>query len=247
MPTTLASTVVLYRTEQSATLLTTLAAASAEGGRIHAHGPALHGDRGSEVAETVVAVAESREVQALVWDGDAPTQPDGVGRIVAETAADLLVVEWQPRMIDGHLDLARRLLDDPPCDVLMVRPGSLARVDGITVAVGPGPNAPLVAGLGLRWAEAFGVPAVALRGVDAAEDLPEAEALCARLAPGMATRLPVGRDLVNLLVEEADRSGFLALGATEGFPFDRLGVRTVGVRLANRADATIVVGRRAAD
>ena len=245
MATTIGSTVVLYRTEAAAPLLTTLASAAVHSGALHAHGPALHGPRGVEIADTITEVAASRSVEAMVWDGDAPDDRGGVERLVREAVASLLVVEWQPRMVDGHLDLARQLLDQPPCDVLMVRPGGLARLSSIAVAVGPGPNAPLVASFVRRWAEAFEVPAVVLRGVEHEAEVADAEALCAQLAPGLPTEIVVGRDLVNLLVSAAHKAGFLALGATEGFPLDRLGVRTVGTRLAQRADATIVVGRRA--
>jgi hypothetical protein len=245
MTTVTGSTVVLYRTEAAATLLTTLASAGVEGGALHAHGPALHGPRGAEIADTVNAVASSRGAEAMVWDGDAPADPAGVARLVREANASLLVVEWQPRIVDGHLDLARQVLDHPPCDILMVRPGGLARIEAISVALGPGPNAPLIGGLARRWSEAFGVPAKAMRGVEREDDIAEAEALCERLAPGIAAEITVGRDLVNLLVSAAQRFGFLALGATEGFPLDRLGVRTVGTRLAQRAEATVVVGRRA--
>ena len=245
MPAITGSTVVLYRTETAAPLLTTLASAGVSGGALHAHGPALHNSRGAEIADTITAVASSRAVEAMVWDGDAPADPPGVTRLVREAGATLLVVEWEPRMVDGHLDLARQVLDDPPCDVLMVRPGSLSRIHAINAAVGPGPNAPLVAGLARRWADAFEVPATVLRGVEHPDEVEDAKALCARVAPDLPAEVVVGRDLVNLLVVAAHQAGFLALGATEGFPLDRLGVRTVGTRLARRADATIVVGRRA--
>lgn len=245
MTTTTGSTVVLYRTDTAATLLTTVASAGVTGGALHAHGPALHDSRGAEIADTVTAVASSRGIEAMVWDGDAPDDPPGVTRLVQETTANLLVVEWQPRIVDGHLDLARQVFADPPCDVLMVRPGGLSRIETISIALGPGPNAPLVGDLAQRWAQAFAVPAKALRSVEREDDVAEAEALCARLAPGIEAEVVVGRDLVNLLVGAAERSGFLALGATEALPLDRLGVRTVGTRLARRADATIVVARRA--
>lgn len=245
MPVTTGSTVVLYRTEAAAPLLTTLATAGVAGGALHAHGPALHDTRGVEIADTITAVATSRGIEAMIWDGDAPSDTNGVSRLVREAGASVLVVEWQPRMVDGHLDLARQVLDDPPCDVLMVRPGGLSRISAINVAVGPGPNAPLVARLARRWADAFEVPAAVLRGVEHADEVAEAEQLCAQVAPDLPAEVVVGRDLVNLLVSAAHRAGFLALGATEGFPLDRLGVRTVGTRLAHRADATIVVGRSA--
>lgn len=241
------ATVVLYRHPQSATLLTSIAAAAMAGGTLHAHGPPLHDDTGADVAATIDQIAEARGMEARVWDGDAPSDAAGVQRLCAEVNAQLLVVEWQPRIVEGHLDLARQVMDDPPCDVLVVRPGSLSRIQQVTVAVGPGPNAPLVASFSQRIADAFGVPAEALRGVDDNGDVEDAVHLCAELAPGMATQIEIGRDLMNLLVGAADHAGLLALGASEDVPLDRLGVRTVGTRLAHHADATIVVGRVAPD
>lgn len=239
------ATVVLYRHPQSAPLLTTVAVATMEGETVHAHGPPLHDDTGADVAATIEQVAHARGIEARVWDGDAPPDAAGVHRLCTEVSAQLLVVEWQPRIVEGHLDLARQVMEDPPCDVLVVRPGSLSRIEKVCVAIGPGPNAPLVAGFAQRMAGAFGLPAEALRGVDAAGDVADAERLCAELAPGLRCRVEVGRDLVNLLVGAADESGLLALGASEDVPLDRLGVRTVGTRLAHRADATIIVGRTA--
>lgn len=241
------ATVVLYRHPQSAPLLTTIAVAAMDAGTVHAHGPPLHDATGSDVAATVEQIAAARGVDARIWDGDAPADAAGVERLCVDVSARLLVVEWQPRIVEGHLDLARQVLDDPPCDVLVVRPGSLSRVERVTVAVGPGPNAPLVAGFAQRIADAFGVPAEALRGVDDDAEVDDARALCADLAPELVPRVEVGRDLVNLLVDAADRAGLLALGASEDVPLDRLGVRTVGTRLAHHADATIVVGRVAPD
>lgn len=239
------ATVVLYRHPQSATLLTSIAAAAMADGTLHAHGPPLHDDTGADVAATIEQVAGARGMEALVWDGDAPSDAAGVQRLCAEVSAQLLVVEWQPRIVEGHLDLARQVMDDPPCDVLVVRPGSLSRIQHVTVAVGPGPNAPLVASLAHRIAEAFGVSAEALRGVEADADVADATHLCAEVAPDLPAKIEVGRDLMNLLVGAADQSGLLALGASEDVPLDRLGVRTVGTRLAHHADATIVVGRSA--
>lgn len=237
------ATVVLYRHPQSAPLLTTIAAAAMSEGTLHAHGPPLHDDTGADVAATIEQIAQAHSMEARVWDGDAPSDAAGVHRLCTEVGAQLLVVEWQPRIIDGHLDLARQVMDDPPCDVLVVRPGTLSRIEQVSLAAGPGRNAPLIARFARRMADAFGVPAEALRAVESEDDMATARQLCAQLAPDLPARIEVGRDLVNLLVGTADRSGLLALGASEDVPLDRLGVRTVGTRLAHHADATIVVGR----
>ncbi len=237
------TTVVLYRTIHSAPLMVSIALASLEARVVHAHGPALHGEQGEDVASTIEALAEAHDKEVRLWDGDAPVDAAGVDRLAAEVTAGLLVVEWQPRMVGGEQDLARQVLEAPPCDVLLVRPGSLARLESVTVGVGPGPNAPLAAAVGQRLGLAFDLDVQALRGVDDESEVENAQYLCAELMPDAEARVEVGRDVVNLLVEAADASGLLALGASEDLPLDRLGVRTVGTRLAYRADATIIVGR----
>ena len=213
---------------------------------MHAHGPALHGDHGDEVAEAVAKMAAERGVTAMVWDGDSPQDLAGVHRLAREVSAGLLVVEWQPAVAGGDA-LAREVLGDPPCDVLLVRPGELADINEIVVAIGPGPNAPLLAGLGQSWGNAFSVPAAALHRVATDDDVAAGRLLCKRLAPDMRADVVVGRDLTNLLSEAAARTGFVALGATEHVAVDRVAARTGAGQLASRAGATIVIGRTRSD
>lgn len=248
------STLVLYRQPKNAAVLTTLASAGVRGGPLHAHGPALIGDVGDETAETIEKVAAGHGVTAMVWDGDVPTDVDGVSRLAHEVTARLLVVEWQPAVGGGDARsftagdvLARRLLDDPPCDVLLIRPGELAEIGEIVVAVGPGPNAPLVADLARAWAAAFEVPARLLHRVETDDDVGEGRRLCKALAPELPATVAVGRDLTNLLTEAAARSGFLAMGATEMVAVDRVAARTRSALLAGRGDATIIIGRTRPD
>lgn len=236
------STLVLYRTAHNAPVLTTLAAAGVGQGSLHAHGPALHGEKGAEAADTIILTAAKRGVTAMVWDGDAPPDVPGVHRLAKETEATLLVVEWQPAVAGGDA-LAREVLADPPCDVLLVRPGQLSAISEVVVAVGPGPNAPLLAGLAQQWAASFGVGATALRSVATDEEVGEARLLCKRLAPELRSNVSVGRDLTNMLTETAARTGFLALGATEHIAVDRVATRTGARQLAERGGATIVIGR----
>lgn len=209
---------------------------------MHAHGPALHGEHGDEVAEAVAKMAAERGVTAMVWDGDSPQDLAGVHQLADELSAGLLVVEWQPAVAGGDA-LAREVLGDPPCDVLLVRPGALSDINEIVVAIGPGPNAPLLAGLAQSWGGAFSVPATALHRVATDDDVAAGRALCKRLAPELRAEVAVGRDLTNLLSEAAARTGFVALGATEHVAVDRVAARTGAGQLATKAGATIVIGR----
>lgn len=236
------STLVLYRSSHHAAVLTTLAAAGVGGGPLHAHGPALHGDQGDEVAEAVARMAAERGVTAMVWDGDTPQNLASVHALAREVTAGLLVVEWQPAVAGGDA-LAREVLGDPPCDVLLVRPGALSDINEIVVAIGPGPNAPLLAELAQQWGKAFSVPATALHRVATDEEVTAGRLLCKRLAPELRADVVVGRDLTNLLSEAAARTGFVALGATEHVAVDRVAARTGAGQLAHRAGATIVIGR----
>jgi hypothetical protein len=220
---------VLYRSVEHAAVLTTLAAAGVAGGPLHAHGPALHGDHGDEVADAVAEIAAKRGVTAMVWDGDTPNDLKAVHGLAEEAQAGLLVVEWQPAVAGGD-GLAREVLGDPPC-----------------VAIGPGPNAPLLAGLAEQWGEAFSVPATALHRVATDDDVTQGRTLCKKLAPALRSDIVVGRDLTNLLAETAARTGFVALGATEHVAVDRVAARTGAGQLARRAGATVVIGRTRSD
>lgn len=236
------STLVLYRSSTHAAVLTTLAAAGVGGGALHAHGPALHGDDGDQVAEAVATIARERGVTAMVWDGDAPRDLGGVQRLAKEADAGLLVVEWQPAVAGGDA-LAREVLGDPPCDVLLVRPAELTDINEVAVAIGPGPNAPLLAQLAQQWGTSFSVPATAIHRVATDDDVAEGRALCKRLAPDLRADIVVGRDLTNLLAETAARTGFVAVGASEHVAVDRVAARTGAGQLARKAGATIVIGR----
>jgi hypothetical protein len=182
----------------------------------------------------------------MVWDGDAPRDVEGVRRLAEEADARLLVLEWHPAVAGGD-QLARAVLADPPCDLLLIRPGELADINEIAVAVGPGPNAPLVADLARVWAAAFEVPASIVHGVADDDDVQAGRMLCKQLAPELPARIEVGRDLTNLLSEVAARTGFLAMGATEHVAADRVAARTAAAQLTRRGDATIVIGRTRPD
>lgn len=233
---------MLYRSPIHAAVLTKLAAAGVGGGPLHAHGPALHGEHGEEVSEAVAAVAAERGVTAMVWDGDSPQNLKAVHSLAEEVSAGLLLVEWLPAVAGGD-ELARDVLANPPCDLLLVRPGQLSDISEVVIAIGEGPNAPLLAGLGHRWGEAFGVPATALHRVDNDDDVPAGRELCKRLAPDLRAEIAVGRDLTNLFAEAAARTGFVAMGATESVAVDRVAARTGAGQLARKAGATIIIGR----
>ena len=238
------STLVLYRSAQNAAVLTTLAASAVGGGSLHAHGPALHGDHGDETAELISLVAARRGVTAMVWDGDYPQDLASVQRLARDTAASLLVIEWQPAVAGGDA-LGREVLANPPCNLLLVRPGLLSDISEVAVAIGPGPNAPLLASFAMAWAAAFDVRARSVHRVASDDDVHEGRLLCKRVAPELDVEIAVGRDLTNLLAEVAARTGFVALGATEHVAVDRVAARTGAGQLARRAAATIVIGRTA--
>jgi hypothetical protein len=238
------STVVLYRSVEATTLLTTLASASARGGPLHAHGPALHGSAGAEAAATIEAVATSHGSHPLVWDGDAPADAAGVDLLVEEVDAGLLVCEWSAA--EPGAELALRLLAAPPCDVLVVRPGAFTSIEGIVVGAGEGPNAPLVAELARHWGALFDVPVSFIRVAADSRDAGRAAAMATDLAAGLPVATPVNRDVVSVLSDVAAGSGFLALGAAEGVPLDQTRIQTLAMRVAASSAATLVIGRRGA-
>jgi hypothetical protein len=182
--------VVLYRTAAATPLLITIASASTGSGVLHAHGPALHGEAGAEAAATIEAVATSLGTTSLVWDGDAPVDLTGIRALVRETAASLLVVEWQPT----DADLVALLVAEPPCDVLVVRPGDIGAIQRLTVGHDAGTDEVMVALLAQRWGAALGVPVHpvptddALRTAAAADGFAAVGAGDGGLAPGGRNR-----------------------------------------------------------
>ena len=197
------------------------------------------------------------EAVARAAAGDDPLQVGGptmegtpfdlaaVQHIVRQTGVELLIVEWQPAVAGGD-GLARDVLADPPCHVLLVRPGELEHVHKVVVAIGRGPNAPILAGLARQWANALGVKAALLHRVETDDDVGAARRLCKEIAPDVPAEIVVGRDLTNLLTETAAATGFVALGASEHIAVDRIAARTGAAQLARRAGATVIVGRRKA-
>ena len=165
-----------------------------------------------------------------------------VGHLVQQTGAELLLVEWQPAVAGGD-ELAREVLAEPPCDVLLIRPGALEDLRKVVVAVGSGPNAPIMAGLAQRFAQALGVKASLLHRVETDDEVGPGRRLCKRIAPEVPAEIVVGRDLTNLLAETAATNGFVAVGASEHIAVDRIAARTGAAQLARRGAATVIVAR----
>jgi hypothetical protein len=207
---------VLVRTQSAPAVLTTIARAAAGDGPVQVAGPTMEGT---------------------------PFDDAAVDHIVREAQPDLLVVEWQPAVAGGD-GLARAALSSLPCHVLLVRPGDVTSIHKVVVAVGAGPNAPVLARLAQQWATAFGVPAELLHRVESDDDVPAGRRLCREAAPDVPATIVVGRDLTNLLTETAAAQGFVALGASEHVAPDRVAARTGADQLARQGAATVIVGRR---
>ena len=171
-----------------------------------------------------------------------PFDMGAVRHLVDQTGAELLLVEWQPAVAGGD-GLAREVLAEPPCDVLLIRPGALEDLRKVVVAVGSGPNAPVMAGLAQRFAAALGVKAALLHRVENDDDVGAGRRLCKQIAPDVPADIVVGRDLTNLLAETAATTGFVAVGASEHIAVDRIAARTGAAQLARKGAATVIVAR----
>ncbi len=153
--------------------------------------------------------------------------------VVFETDASLLVVGWAPSPRFGNIaDTAMwRLTQQPPCDMLSVKPfDPRIRPRRVLLPLRGGTHANLAAELGISLAKAWDATVTILRVIPSY--VPDAEAQAEDRAfreyweglyPGIAlARSVVAPHLVDCLIEEAARHDLIVMGAaatSRSFPY----------------------------
>jgi nucleotide-binding universal stress UspA family protein len=108
---------------------------------------ALLARRRRELLRRAAAVAEQGRFSIEVRS--ARTLQGGIREAVAERGSDILLLNWRPgRRVPAFLD---SLVEDPPCDLALVREGRERPVRNVLIPARGGPHAQLA----LRLAEAF--------------------------------------------------------------------------------------------
>jgi glucosyl-3-phosphoglycerate synthase len=110
---------------------------------------ALIARRRRELLRRVATLHPSREYRAEVRT--AHSLESGIREAVRDTSADLLLLGWKPGKPRTADDMLEALVDDPPCDLAVVKEGTSRRVARVLVPARGGPHARLA----LRLAEAM--------------------------------------------------------------------------------------------
>lgn len=89
-------------------------------------------------------IAQQKEAQAFRTEvRTAYSLTEGIQSAVTETAADLLLLGWQPRRSRVSVGALEALVANPPCDLAAVKQGSASEVGSVLVSARGGPHARL--------------------------------------------------------------------------------------------------------
>ncbi len=161
------------------------------------------------------------------------TIDEALADVVMETDASLLVVGWAPS--PPYVNVAEsamwRLTQQPPCDMLAVKPfDPRATPRRVLLPVRGGTHADLAASLGISLAKVWGASITLLRVIPAYLPVAEAQAedrafreYWEALYPGVAhARSVIAAELLNCLVREAAGHDLIVMGAaatSRSFPY----------------------------
>ena len=246
---------------------------------------ALAGDRGAEVLPLrVVTLPEqvplregekiAREIESLFsWSlaGEdtgsvsltpitriARTVSQGIIDTAAEEKCDLILLSWEGYTETKGPILGRILdpvVENAPCDVVLVKGDTLTKLDTILVPTSGGPHAPIATQIALRLARLYGAQVTVLyvcREGATAEDRQHGLEMIAHTVRGLETddlikpKVIVASGVVSGILEEAKRYDLMMLGASEESLFDRFLFGTVPERIARKSMVPVMIAKRQA-
>lgn len=197
-------------------------------------------------------IANEEGVQADTIVRAGHTIDEALADVVIETDASLLVVGWAPTSRFGNVAESPmwRLTQQPPCDMLSVKPfDPRARPQRILLPLRGGTHADLAASLGISLAQAWGASVTLLRVIPTY--LPDAEAQAEDQAfreywegryPGLAhARSVVAPQLLECLVSEAAGHDLIVMGAAataRSFPYP---YGNLAEEIARRVECPILI------
>jgi len=246
---------------------------------------ALAGDRGGEVLPLrVVTLPEqvplregeriAQEIESLFsWSlaGEdtgavsltpmtriARTVSRGILDTAAEERCDLILLSWEGYtetkgpIIGPILD---PVIENAPCDVVLVKGDTLTTLDTILVPTSGGPHAPIATQIALKLARLYGAQVTALyvcREGATAQDEQRGLEMIARTLSGLETddlikpKVVIAPGVVSGILAEAKRYDLMLLGASEESLFDRFLFGTVPERIARRSPVPVMIAKRRA-
>ena len=170
---------------------------------------------------------------------------DEIAQQVDQAKTDLLLLRWHQDQTAFGADL-RDVLVDPPCDVVIVRPGEPASLQRILLPVRGGPHAELALRISLALAKAYEIEITALHIAPPAPQSPQ-DAPFADLLPVLQQLPPVTR-IVTLqrqiqasILSEAHQHGLIVMGATARPKSEPIAIGEMAARVLRSTKMTAIV------
>jgi glucosyl-3-phosphoglycerate synthase len=170
---------------------------------------------------------------------------DEIAQQVDQAKTDLLLLRWHQDQTAFGADL-HDVLVDPPCDVVIVRPGEPASLQRILLPVRGGPHAELALRISLALAKAYEIEITALHIAPPAPQSPQ-DAPFADLLPVLQQLPPVTR-IVTLqrqiqasILSEARQHGLIVMGATARPKSEPIAIGEMAARVLRSTKMTAIV------
>jgi uncharacterized hydrophobic protein (TIGR00271 family) len=256
--------------EQSELIRLAVAMAGQEGGEviplrvvtIPAQVPLREGARMAEGVESVftwsLSAEDTGEVLLTPITRVARSVSEGIVDTAREEDCDLMLLSWQGqtgtrgRVMGSVLD---PVVENAPCDVVLVKDGSLSGMRSILLPTSGGPHAAIAARLALRLAEPSGATVTLLyvcREDATPEDRHHGREMIEKTVQGLETKdLVVSKvitapGVVSGILKESQEYDLLMLGASDEALFDRVLFGTIPERIARKSPVPVMIAKERA-
>jgi APA family basic amino acid/polyamine antiporter len=224
--------------------------------------PLREGARMAEGVESVfsgsLSAVDSGRVLLTPMTRMARSVPQGIIDTATEEKCDLLVLSWE-----GYSRVESSVLGsvlDPvvrgaPCDVLLVKDGSMSGLKSILLPTRGGPHAAIAARLAVKLARAEGAQVTVLyvsREGASAEEREEGAEIIARTVEGLLAddlivpQVMSAPGVVGAILSESAKHSLLILGASEEGLFDRVLFGTIPERIASKSSVPVMIAKQRA-
>jgi APA family basic amino acid/polyamine antiporter len=224
--------------------------------------PLREGSRMAEGIESLftwsLAAEDTGSVSLAPVTRVARSVSQGILDAAVEEKCDLILLSWegyskaQGRVMGRVLD---PVVENAPCDVVLVKGDELSTVAKILVPTSGGPHAPIAARVALKLARLYGAQVTALyvcREGATAEDRQHGLEMIAQTMKGLEAdglvrpKVITASGVVSGILAEAEEHDLMLLGASGEGLFDRFLFGTIPERIAARSPVPVMIARQRA-
>jgi len=182
----------------------------------------------------------------------------GIIDTAVEEKCDLILLSWEGYSDRKGLVLGPTLdpvVENAPCDVIVVKGDGHAQVNSILLPTSGGPHASIAARLALRLARPYGAQVTVLyvcREGSTAEDREHGREMIARTVHGMGDEDLINAKVITApgvvagILAEAQEYDLMFLGASEEGLFDRVLFGTIPQRIARKSPVPVMIAKQRA-